>query len=137
MRVPFRKVFARENIVNLIFVLPSLGLVGYFVYVLIGWNVVVSLSDWKPSSLNPSYNLAGFGQYVKLFQDPVFLTSLTNNVILILLFVPSSLVLGLFLAILLDSKVRGEGAFRGIQQRTLIFSMRKQLLKIGMVLNQK
>lgn len=114
MRVPFRKVFARENIVNLIFVLPSLGLVGYFVYVLIGWNVVVSLSDWKPSSLNPSYNLAGFGQYVKLFQDPVFLTSLTNNVILILLFVPSSLVLGLFLAILLDSKVRGEGVFRGI-----------------------
>jgi len=114
MRFPLKKVFTRETMVNLLFVLPSLALVGYFVYVLIGWNVVVSLSDWKPSSLTPSYNFAGFGQYGTLFQDPVFLTALTNNIILILLFVPSSLALGLFLAILLDSKVRGEGIFRSI-----------------------
>lgn len=112
MRLPFRKVFTRETMVNLLFVLPSLVLVGYFVYVLIGWNVVVSLTDWK--GLAPSYNIVGFGQYVTLFQDPEFLTSLTNNLILILLFVPSSLALGLFLAILLDSKVRGEGVFRNI-----------------------
>jgi len=112
MGLPFRKVFTRETMVNLLFVLPSLVLVGYFVYVLIGWNVVVSLSDWK--GLAPSYNIVGFGQYVALFQDQEFLTSLTNNLILILLFVPSSLALGLFLAILLDSKVRGEGVFRNI-----------------------
>jgi glucose/mannose transport system permease protein len=74
--------------------------------------VLVSLTDWK--GLAPSYNIVGFGQYVTLFQDQEFLTSLTNNLILILLFVPSSLALGLFLAILLDSKVRGEGVFRSI-----------------------
>jgi glucose/mannose transport system permease protein len=112
MRPPFRKGFTRETMVNLLFVLPSLVLVGYFVYALIGWNVVVSLSDWK--GLAPSYNIVGFGQYVTLFRDQEFLTSLTNNLILILLFVPSSLALGLFLAILLDSKVRGEGVFRSI-----------------------
>lgn len=112
MKLSFRKVFARETMVNLLFVLPSLILVGYFVYVLIGWNVVVSLSDWE--GLAPSYNIVGFGQYVALFHDPEFLTSLANNLLLILLFVPSSLALGLFLAILLDSKVRGEGVFRNI-----------------------
>jgi len=112
MKLPFRKVFTRETTVNLLFVLPSLILVGYFVYVLIGWNVVVSLSDWE--GLAPSYNIVGFSQYVTLFKDPEFLTALTNNLILILLFVPSSLALGLFLAILLDSKVRGEGVFRNI-----------------------
>jgi glucose/mannose transport system permease protein len=112
MRFPSRKGFTKDSLVTLLFVLPSLVLVGYFVYVLIGWNVVVSLSDWK--GLAPSYNIIGFGQYVTLFQDPEFLTSLTNNIILILLFVPSSLALGLFLAILLDSKVRGEGVFRNI-----------------------
>lgn len=112
MRPPFRKRFTRETMVTLLFVLPSLVLVGYFVYALIGWNVVVSLSDWK--GLAPSYNIVGFGQYVTLFRDQEFLTSLTNNLILILLFVPSSLALGLFLAILLDSKVRGEGIFRSI-----------------------
>jgi glucose/mannose transport system permease protein len=112
MRPPFRKRFTRETMVTLLFVLPSLVLVGYFVYALIGWNVLVSLTDWK--GLAPSYNIVGFGQYVTLFQDQEFLTSLTNNLILILLFVPSSLALGLFLAILLDSKVRGEGVFRSI-----------------------
>jgi len=112
LRLPFRKVFTRENIVNLLFILPSVVLVGYFVYVLIGWNVVVSVSNWK--GLTPSYSFAGFGQFVTMFKDPEFITSLTNNVILILLFVPSSLGLGLFLAILLDSKVRGEGIFRSI-----------------------
>jgi glucose/mannose transport system permease protein len=104
--------FNRETIINLLFILPSLLLVGYFVYALIGWNVVVSVSDWK--GLSPSYNFAGFGKYVTLFHDPEFLTSLTNNIILILLFVPCSLGLGLFLAVLLDSKVRGEGFFRNI-----------------------
>jgi len=114
MRLPLGRVFTREKIVTFLFVLPSLVLVGYFVYGLIGWNVVVSVSNWKPSSLIPSYSFAGFGQYATLFRDPVFLTALTNNIILVLLFVPSSLALGLFLAILLDSKVRGEGVFRSI-----------------------
>jgi glucose/mannose transport system permease protein len=112
MRGLFRKGFTRETMVNLLFVLPSLVLVGYFVYALIGWNVLVSLTDWK--GLAPSYNIVGFSQYVTLFRDQEFITSLTNNLILILLFVPSSLALGLFLAILLDSKVRGEGVFRSI-----------------------
>lgn len=87
-------------------------LVGHFVYVGIGWNIVVSLSDWK--GLTPSYNIVGFEQYVRLFHDPVFWISLKNNVILILIFVPSCLFVGLFLAMLLDLKIRGEGVFRTI-----------------------
>ncbi|MCZ2809167.1 MAG: sugar ABC transporter permease [Candidatus Bathyarchaeota archaeon] len=112
MRLPSRKVFTIDRVVTSFFLLLSLALVGYFVYVCIGWNVIVSLSDWK--GLTPSYNIVGFDQYSSLFNDPVFLTSLKNNLILITLFVPGSLFLGLFLAILLDLKVRGEGVFRGI-----------------------
>jgi len=112
MRSPSRKVFTKDRIVSSLFFLISPVLVGYFVYVCIGWNVVVSLSDWK--GLTPSYNIVGFDQYANLFQDPVFLTALQNNLTLILLFVPTSLSLGLFLAILLDLKVRAEGVFRSI-----------------------
>ncbi|MDH5635789.1 MAG: sugar ABC transporter permease, partial [Candidatus Bathyarchaeota archaeon] len=112
MRLPSRTMLTKDRIVTLILFLPSLVLVGYFVYVTIGWNVVVSLSDWK--GLTPSYNIVGFDQYTRLFQDPTFFTALKNNLVLILLFVPGSLFLGLFLAILLDLKVRGEGVFRGI-----------------------
>ena len=112
MRLLSRKVFTKDRMVTSLLLLLSLVLVGYFVYVCIGWNVVVSLSDWK--GLTPSYNIVGFDQYFRLFYDSLFRTALKNNLILILLFVPSSLFLGLFLAILLDSKVRGEGVFRGI-----------------------
>lgn len=92
--------------------LPALVLVGHFVYFSIGWNIVVSLSDWK--GLVPSYHIVGFSQYLKLFQDPVFHISLKNNLILMALFVPGSLLLGLILAILIDQKVRFEGTFRAI-----------------------
>jgi len=104
--------FTKDRLITSLFLLLSLVLVGHFVYVCIGWNVVVSLSDWK--GLAPSYNIVGFDQYSKLFHDQVFLISLKNNLISILLFVPGTLFLGLFLAILLDLKVRGEGVFRGI-----------------------
>jgi len=104
--------FTKDRLITSLFLLLSLVLVGHFVYFCIGWNVFVSLSDWK--GLAPSYNIVGFDQYLRLFHDPVFLTSLKNNLILILLFVPGTLFLGLFLAILLDLKVRGEGVFRGI-----------------------
>jgi glucose/mannose transport system permease protein len=112
MRFFSRKVFTKDRMVTLLFLLLSLVLVGYFVYVCIGWNVVVSLSDWE--GLTPSYNIVGFDQYSSLFHDSLFRASLKNNLILILVFVPGSLFLGLFLAILLDLKVKGEGVFRGI-----------------------
>ncbi|MFQ5871321.1 MAG: carbohydrate ABC transporter permease [Candidatus Geothermarchaeales archaeon] len=98
--------------VPLLFVLPSLVLVGYFVYVALGWNVIASLSDWE--GLIPSYNFIGFKNYADLFQDPVFWISLKNVTLLFLIFVPGALFAGLFLAILLDLKVRAESAFRTI-----------------------
>ncbi|MDI6868616.1 MAG: sugar ABC transporter permease [Coprothermobacterota bacterium] len=102
----------KDRILTITLFLPALVLVGYFVYFSIGWNIVVSLSDWK--GLVPSYRIVGFSQYLKLISDPVFLISLKNNLILMALFVPGSLILGLFLAILLDQKVRFEGSFRAI-----------------------
>lgn len=102
----------RDKINTLLIFLPSLILVGYFVYASIGWNAIVSLSDWK--GLSPSYNIVGVTQYVFLSHDPVFWISLENNLLLIALFVPGSLLLGLFLAILLNAKVKAESAFRTI-----------------------
>jgi glucose/mannose transport system permease protein len=74
--------------------------------------VLVSLSDWK--ELSPSYRVIGFSNYVGIFELPEFWVSLWNNLLLILVFVPSSILLGLLLAILLDNKVKAEGVFRTI-----------------------
>lgn len=104
--------FTKDKMATLLIFLPSLILVGYFVYASIGWNAIVSISDWR--GLRPSYNIVGIAQYVSLSDDPVFWISLENNLLLISLFVPGSLLLGLFLAILLNAKVRAESTFRTI-----------------------
>jgi glucose/mannose transport system permease protein len=98
--------------VAILILVPSIALVGYFVYASIGWNVIVSLSAWL--ELRPDYKIVGLGNYAYIFSQSEFWISLQNNLLLILLFVPSSLLLGLLLAILLDNKVRVEGVFRTV-----------------------
>ncbi|MBA7505063.1 Diacetylchitobiose uptake system permease protein NgcF [subsurface metagenome] len=92
-------------------ILIPLALAFYFVYVAIGWNIIVSFSDWK--GLLPSYGFQGFAQYGVLFNDPTFWQSLVNNLFLFSI-IPGSIGLGLLLAILLDQRVRGAGVFRTI-----------------------
>lgn len=101
-----------DEIITIFIFSFSLFLIGYFVYGCIGWNIILSLSNWE--GLNPSYDIIGFIQYIRLFQDSTFYISLWNNLLLILLFVPGSLLVGLFLAILLDIEARAEGIFRTI-----------------------
>ncbi|KKM64471.1 hypothetical protein LCGC14_1501110, partial [marine sediment metagenome] len=98
-----KKIITRDKISTILFLIIPIVLVVIFVYIAIIWNVVVSLSDWD--GLKPSYDFKGFGQYKDLFTNEIFLTSLWNNIQLILIFVPGSLIMGLFLAILLDQKV--------------------------------
>ncbi|HUW90973.1 MAG TPA: sugar ABC transporter permease [Candidatus Nanopelagicaceae bacterium] len=105
-------IFARDKlIIRLIFVTCCI-LVAYFVYYFIVWNIVVSMTDWQ--GLIQTNNFVGFENYLRMLDDPIFWTSLTNNLVFMLVFIPSSIVIGLFLAILLDQKIRKESVFRTI-----------------------
>jgi len=85
----------------------------FFIYVLIGWNFLISFTESRGLSI--SMNFVGFEQYFKAFRDPVFWTSLRNNLILIAVFIPSCILLGLLLAVMLDIVGgRLEGVFRTI-----------------------
>jgi len=108
--VSIKNIITKDKISTILFLIIPIVLVIIFIYICIIWNVVVSLSDWE--GLRPSYDFKGFDQYIKLFTNKIFLTSLWNNIVLILIFVPGSLVMGLLLAILLDQKVRRENVFK-------------------------
>ena len=86
----------------LILIIP-LGLIFYFVYVGLGWNIVVSLSRW--TGLRVDYSFNGFGNYIRMSQDPVFWLSLKNTFLLFLI-IPICILLGLFQALLLDWNLR-------------------------------
>jgi len=92
-------------------VAPSFLLAFLFIYGLIAWNGYLSVSA---SRLLPNYEFAGLAQYVNLFHNERFHVALTNMAVFGVLFIGGSLALGLLLAILLDQKIRAEGALRTV-----------------------
>jgi glucose/mannose transport system permease protein len=99
---------------------PSFIAVMVFVYGFIGWTAWVSLTR---SRLMPRYELDSFIQYERLADSPRFETAMVNLAIFGTLFIVIAMVLGLLLAILLDQKIRTEGAIRTIYLYPMALSM--------------
>jgi len=90
---------------------PSFVLSLLFIYGLMAWNGVLSLSA---SRMLPNYEFAGLAQYEALFESERWWVALRNLGIFGGLFVGGGMALGLLLAILLDQKIRLEGLLRTI-----------------------
>ena len=99
---------------------PSFIAVMVFVYGFIGWTAWVSLTR---SRLMPRYEVDSFIQYERLADSPRFETAMVNLAIFGTLFIVIAMVLGLLLAILLDQKIRTEGAIRTIYLYPMALSM--------------
>ncbi len=90
---------------------PTLAASLVFVYGFILWTAYVSLTE---SRMLPTFDFAGLVQYERLFDNERWWTSARNLAIFGSLFIGISVALGLFLAILLDQKIRVEGALRAV-----------------------
>ncbi len=90
---------------------PTLAISLVFVYGFIVWTGYLSLTE---SRLLPNYGFAGLVQYGRLFDTERWWTAARNLGIFGSLFIGVSMALGLLLAILLDQKIRAEGALRAI-----------------------
>lgn len=64
--------------------------------------------------MTPRYHFVGFEQYIRLWQSVRWQTAITNLVVFGGLFMGIALVLGLWLALLLDQRIRAEGVLRTI-----------------------
>lgn len=82
-----------------------------FIYGFIIWTGVLSLTK---SKLLPKYDFIGFKQYEKLFSDERFHVAAANIGIYGGLFIFICLFIGIFIAILLDQRIRAEGTIRAI-----------------------
>ena len=90
---------------------PSFWLVLVFVYGFIIFTGYLSMTD---SKMLPSYGWVGLENYKTLFGLRHWNTAIKNLAIFGILYIVISSVLGLFLAILLDQKIRAEGFIRPI-----------------------
>ncbi len=117
----------KDKIIGILLLSPSVIAVFIFIYGFIIWSARVSLSQWK--GLLPNYKWAGFQNYISLFSDPRFQIDIRNTLIFTVLFVSGCLVLGLFMAVLLDRGIRGEAFFRTV----FLFPMAISYIVTGVV----
>ncbi|WP_024300995.1 carbohydrate ABC transporter permease [Pseudogulbenkiania sp. MAI-1] len=90
---------------------PTIVMSLVFVYGFIAWTAWLSFTE---SRLLPRYDWAGLTQYLALFDNERWWTAVTNLGLFGGLFILFALVVGLLLAVLLDQKIRAEGALRAI-----------------------
>ncbi|HTI16360.1 MAG TPA: sugar ABC transporter permease [Trinickia sp.] len=90
---------------------PSVLISLVFVY---GFVAVTGYLSFSKSRLMPNYKFAGLDRYAELFNNDVWWTSAKNLGWFAIPFIAVCIGLGLFLAILLDQKIRHEGALRAV-----------------------
>ncbi len=117
----------KDKYLSVILISPSVIAILIFVYGFIGWSMRVSLSNWK--GINPDYSWAGLKNYIALFSDPRFHIDIRNTFIFTGVFVIGSILLGFFMAVMLDQGLRGEGFFRSI----FLFPMAISYIVTGVV----
>ncbi|WP_244730516.1 carbohydrate ABC transporter permease [Mesorhizobium sp. 113-3-3] len=88
---------------------PSIAIASIFVYGFMIWTAYISFSA---SGMLPDYHWVGLRQYYNLWSNPVWIQSAKNIVVFTFLYILITTVVGLFLAILLDQRIRAEGALR-------------------------
>jgi len=89
------------------------AVIGLFVYGAIGWNFVISLTDYTGFAA-AEYNDLDFEMYVEALTAPEVIAAGRNTLALLIGFTLVCLVVGLGVAVLLDRKVRFEGTLRTI-----------------------
>jgi glucose/mannose transport system permease protein len=116
-----------ERVVAILLISPSALAIAVFVYGFIAFTAFASFTKWD--SLIPDFSLVGFDNYVKLFANQRFQIDLRNTVSFTILFLIACLVLGFFMAFLLDQRIKGEAWFRSIY----LFPMAISFIVTGVV----
>lgn len=99
----------RKNWTAYLFLAP--GLIHFLIFTLFAVSFALYISFHKWNIIQPAKPFVGFDNYVRLFSDPRFLRAVTNT-FLFMIGVPLNLISGLSVALLLNTKVRGQGLYR-------------------------
>jgi raffinose/stachyose/melibiose transport system permease protein len=95
---------------------PALGLFAIFILIPVALTIVGSFFSFGLTS--PTWSFAGFDNYLRAFNDPVFWLALRNNLIIVFGSIATQIGIGTILAALLDRGIRRGSTFF----RTIIFA---------------
>lgn len=110
----------KKSSIILAFIGPALLVYAVFVLYPIFSTIYYSLFDW--SGIDSGATFAGLSNYIGILSDDVFWLSLKNNLLLVVASLLTQLPLGLILALLLFSPIRGLRLFRTVYFLPLLMS---------------
>lgn len=114
--------------------LPALVIYAVFAIYPIIQSFYYSLVEWNGFS---GKTFIGLDNYVKLFQDPLFWNSAKNNIFIVIASVLGQVPIALFIALLLNRKLKGVKIFRTIGFMPVVLSTVVISLTWNLIYNTK
>ncbi|GLZ04607.1 sugar ABC transporter permease [Actinomadura sp. NBRC 104412] len=118
---------SRRWLPGLLLLSPSIVAIGLFVYGLIFWNTRVALSG-RHDEVTP-YGFDKGKNFVDLWDDPTWPPAVRHALLFTVVFVGGALLLGAFLAFLMEKGIRWEAGFRAVY----LFPMAISFIASGVV----
>ncbi|HCY74627.1 MAG TPA: sugar ABC transporter permease [Ignavibacteriales bacterium] len=100
----------RKKILPYLLVSPYVIHFILFVAFPVGFSIVLTFHKWNIIS---PMEFTGVNNYIRLVNDKTFLKSMGNTIIFLLIHIPLQIIFALFLAEILNQKIKLRGVFRG------------------------
>jgi multiple sugar transport system permease protein len=94
--------YAFISLPMLLFLVLNIGMILYALYI----------SVWQWNIRRGPVEFLGLGNYTRMLEDSTFWIAVTNTVYYAVVWVPLTMAIGLFLAIIVNQKIRGQTFFR-------------------------
>ncbi|WP_042143530.1 carbohydrate ABC transporter permease [Paucisalibacillus sp. EB02] len=99
-----------KNLTPWVFLLPSILILGIFLVIPIVEAFRWSFLDYK--IIADTSDFVGLANFREIFSDEIFWKALGNTILYVVIVLPLNILLPLFLAVLVNQKIRAVGAFR-------------------------
>lgn len=94
-----------KKITPYLFILPAFIVLVVFFFIPFFQTIGLSFFDYSSSIYNPSFT--GINNYIKLFKEPIFYKVMFNTFMYLIIAVPFLVIFPLFIAILINQKIKG------------------------------
>jgi len=98
----------RKKLIPYLLVSPYIVYFAVFVAFPVGFSIYLTFNKWNIIS---PMEYTGLSNYIRLFNDAVFWKSLLNTLVFLVIHIPLQIIVALFLAELLNQKIKFKGIF--------------------------
>jgi multiple sugar transport system permease protein len=102
------------------FVTPGVAVIMLFGVVPLVWSAIMSFQ--RNNLFSPNTPFAGLANYRQMLHDPIIGQAIEHTIVYTALFVPGTMVVGLFLAVAMNRKIRGISFYRTAAYATMAIS---------------